>query len=170
MFDHKFGFKPMFKILGFPFLFLWEMLPGGGNTGWGSDCANPISPYTPNALDHDVPLTLVIASVFGAMHFITWSFSMPTSTELWMWRSASIALTAAPIISLLCAAVVLAIADTGGTPTAVLVALVGAFALVFLALHPIIRFIVAIDSVVLLRDLPDTVFLVLSLSDAIPSL
>jgi len=136
--------------------------------GWGPDCAHPVSgakEASAVAEDHMSLVMVVFASLFGAMHFITWSFSMPTVFELWMWRFASIALTSLPIIG---ASSVLAASSTTGL--AVIFRL-----LIFLffacgVIHPLIRLAIVIDSVVLLRDLTDTAFLVLLWSDAIPSL
>jgi len=111
-------------------------------------------------------------TTFGAMHFLTWSSSMPTLTELWMWRSASIALTALPTLSMLFLMVFPRLVySSNKTPLWVFVGrLLVLFAFGFAFVHPIIRFVIAIDSIVLLRDIPDTAFLVLSWSDAIPSL
>ena len=172
IFEHNFGFKPFLNAIGLPFVFLWGM----GIDSWGPDCAGPISP---SALDdsgriddgiRERYMLFLSASAFGAMHFITWSFTMPTLTELWMWRSASIALTALPLLGLV-------FFFTGGSlvrSEKTLVLILG-FPLIFLGIacfvvHPIIRLVIAADSVALLRDLPDTAFLVISWSDAIPSL
>ena len=110
-------------------------------------------------------LIFLFASVFAGFHFITWSFSMPTVTELWMWRSASIALTSTPTLVLLFfkAAVSLRSYSFLALP------LIGVLATVLLVLHSLIRLVIAVDSVVLLRSLPDAPYLVLSWSDAIPS-
>ena len=92
---------------------------------------------------------------------------MPTMFELWIWRSASIALTALPILG----AFSLSVADSLERHLKVfLTSLLALFGLSCLILHPVIRLLIAVDSVVLLRNLPDTAFLVLSWSDAIPSL
>ena len=116
---------------------------------------------------HNQPamLMLLFASVFGGLHFITWSFSMPTVTELWMWRSASIALTSFPIFSSLS----LQASDSLDRYPGFMSDLISVLCAIALVLHPIIRLVIAIDSVVLLRSLPDTAYLVLSWSDAIPS-
>ena len=157
----------------FPFFFLFETLKV--KVEWGPDCAHPISGagkqdvYSENIMD--VPtlrLIVVFASLFGAMHFMTWSFSMPTTFELWMWRSASITLTSLPILG----AILFFMADSleRHSSMSFLETLLAILGLACFVLHPVIRLIIAVDSVVLLRDLPDTAFLVLSWSDAMPSL
>jgi len=88
---------------------------------------------------------------------------MPTMFELWMWRLAPIALTSLPILAMFCS---IAQSSTSDSIHTFLLTLIFAC----LLLHPLIRLVIAVDSVVLLRDLPDTAFLVLSWSDAIPSL
>jgi len=159
------------KLVFFPFLFLWETANSEGNPGSGSDCANPVSTTDRNRYDdifdnHSTMSMFLFASVFGAFHFITWSFSMPTVTELWMWRSASIALTSIPLLVPLC----IQAGVLFKRHFEFISGLVGALGEVLLILHPIVRLVIAVDSVVLLRSLPDTAFLVLSWSDAIPSL
>ncbi|KAF9035574.1 hypothetical protein BJ165DRAFT_649081 [Panaeolus papilionaceus] len=37
-------------------------------------------------------ILLAVGVAFGAIHFIAWNFSFPTATEMWLWRSSSIAL------------------------------------------------------------------------------
>jgi len=149
----------------FPSLFLWEAF-GGDLAGWGPDCANPISASTVPEDSHRSGLLMVtFASLFGAMHFITWSFSMPTLTELWMWRSASIALTSLPVLATLSYLVMVSVEDHSFLWDSM-----GFLTLTAAALHPLIRLLITVDSIVLLRDLPDTAYLVLSWSDAIPSL
>ena len=156
----------------FPFLFLLEML--SEQFGWGPDCANPISMGdrdgpADNILHHQpAMLMFLFASIFGGIHFITWSFSMPTVTELWMWRSASIALTSFPILAPLFTQAAGSL-DGYSDYLDPIVSLMLMLTLAFYILHPIIRLIIAVDSVVLLRSLPDSAFLVLSWSDAIPS-
>ena len=159
--------------MGFPFLFLWEAFAIDPNVNsWGPDCANPIAPDGDSrALIDDRPsqLLLFFASVFGAIHFITWSFYMPTVVELWMWRSASIALTSLPVLG----ALPFFVLDSDWQwveNNSFLTKMLSTWAGVCLFLHPLYRLVIAIDSVVLLRDLPDSAFLVLSWSDAIPSL
>ena len=154
----------------FPFFFLRETVNSKDSSGWGPDCANPVSAADQGEVgllnDQPLMLMLLFASAFGGLHFITWSFSMPTVAELWMWRSASITLTSFPILTLLC--------GHGGNLLEKyldsITFLMGILASVFLLLHPLIRLVIAVDSIVLLRSLPDTAFLVLSWSDAIPSL
>jgi len=147
------------------------MLSFRDEPSWGPDCADPISPQsTFDGSDDAVALTLVIASVFGAMHFITWSFSMPTLTEQWLWRSASIALTVLPILALLCGDAAMWTTRSEGIPSSVLFVLAVVLGFASSVLHPIIRLLIAIDSLVLLRNLSHTAYLVLSWSDAIPSL
>ena len=170
MFQHTSPLTLSFKVLVFPFVFLREMIDPSGNSGWGPDCANPVSAndrhYTGDLLhDQQSMLMFLFASVFGGLHFITWSFSMPTVTELWMWRSASIVLTSIPILTPLCmegCSTLKRYPKFIAFPEAL-------FAGLFLVLHPFIRLAVAVDSVVLLRSLPDTAFLAMSWSDAIPS-
>ena len=95
---------------------------------------------------------------------------MPTLVELWMWRIASIALTAMPVAVTLCGAAAMSLENRDDTLSTILQFFL--FLLTFCCLlpHPMIRLVIAVDAVVLLRDLPETAFLVLSWSDVIPSL
>jgi len=146
----------------FPFLFI-----ANPDSDWGPDCAHPIGVDGDDLEPSLYKLMVVFASVFGAMHFITWSFSMPTLTELWMWRSSSVALTSLPILGFLCFAAGSRLSSNHWDSLATSF---GFLSLVCLILHPLIRLAIAVDSVVLLRSLPDTALFVLSWSDAIPSL
>jgi len=155
------------KILVFPLLFLWETIGGI----WGPDCTSPVSAADWDGRkdflnDQPFMLLLLLASVFGALHFMTWTFSMATMTELWMWRSASIALTSLPILSALCHLAIFSL----GRYSDFIPLLTGMLLVAFLILHPLIRFVISVDSVVLLRSLPDSAFLVLSWSEVMPSL
>jgi len=158
----------------FPFLFLLEAIGWlqWEDSGWGPDGANPVAADDREHYDYPyqnqlLMLMLLFASVFGGLHFITWSFPMPTVIELWMWRSASIALTSLPILSL---PGILAWEFLERYYSDSILNLMSTLSVAFWALHPVIRLVIAVDSVVLLRSLPDTAYLVLSWSDAIPSL
>jgi len=152
----------------FPFHCLLETVDESAR--WGPDCASPISAAQTNLHDRSktqqLMSMLMFASLFGAMHFMTWSFSMPTMVELWMWRFASIALTSLPILVALLAHAWPSLESFSNSLTA----MAKFVSLVFLVLHPLIRLVIAVDSVVLLRTLPDSAFLVLSWSDSMPSL
>ena len=173
IFELELSLDSFFKVVGFPLVFLWEILSKTDDSTWGPDCANPVSPFI---LDHtgdafwETYTPFFTAALFGAMHFITWSFSMPTVGELWLWRSASIALTALPLLSLLCGLVGEPLDDSDRPIARVLADLFVFLGIGCATLHPMIRLVIAIHSVVLLRELPDTAFLVLSWSDSIPSL
>jgi len=172
IFEHKFGIKPLLKLVGFPLLFLREMFSDFSEfKSWGPDCASPVSAPAfkdPKDVGPSGAVLIISASAFGAMHFITWSFPMPTLTELWLWRSSSIALTALPILSPLFG--VGAIHDSGKPHMAVVAQFCLVLTSICIVLHPIIRLVIVMDSAVLLRDIPDTAFRVLSWSDVIPSL
>ena len=176
IFEHEFGLKPFFKIVGFPFLFIYGTVAKRKiDLNWGPDCANPISPHCLDHIGLDSDLweiygPFLSASLFGAMHFITWSFTMPTLAELWMWRSASIALTAMPVIVTSSGAMFTWLEDRDDTLSSILHTLMVLLAACCLIPHPVIRLVIAVDAVVLLRDIPETAFLVLSWSDVIPSL
>jgi hypothetical protein len=45
--------------------------------------------------------TTVVASVFGGVHCIAWSFSFPTRIERVLWRTSSVAITGVPVFYLL---------------------------------------------------------------------
>ena len=154
-------------------MFSFETIVKKAQSSWGPDCANPISPHVPGELASqlwELYVPFLSASLFGAMHFITWSFVMPTLAELWMWRLASIALTVIPIVVTLCGAVLYLLDDRYDTMSPILDFALISLALCCLVLHPVIRLVISVDAVVLLRDLPDTAFLVLSWSSAIPFL
>ena len=42
-------------------------------------------------------IVLLVGVCFGAIHCIAWHFSLPTPTELLMWRISSVAITAVPV-------------------------------------------------------------------------
>ncbi|KAG8820356.1 hypothetical protein FRC17_010187 [Serendipita sp. 399] len=46
-------------------------------------------------------LTVIVGSVFGAVHLLAWSSPFPTATMLHWWRYSSIALTVSPVVVLL---------------------------------------------------------------------
>jgi hypothetical protein len=41
---------------------------------------------------------MVIATIFGGIHCVGWSFEFPSHTEQLLWRIASIAITSAPLL------------------------------------------------------------------------
>ena len=174
VFDNKIGFEFLFKIIIFPFIFVTGMFGEVDPANWGPDCANPISPHAPSdrqeSTDWDVCAFFLSASIFGAMHFITWSFTMPTLAELKMWRFASIALTALPVAAIICFAALLKISHRGEDINEGWQICIGILLIVCIVPHPAIRLVITVDSVALLRNLPDTAFLVFSWSNAIPSL
>ena len=140
---------------------------------WGPDCATPAAPSKFNDEETnkwESNMIFSTAVVFGAMHFITWSFSMATVIELWMWRSASIALTSLPVFVIAFDEARMTLEDSGTSLASIAASALRRLIFVCVFLHPVIRLITATDSVVLLRNLPDTALLVLSRSDAIPSL
>jgi len=112
--------------------------------------------------------------LFGGLHFITWHFAVPTRAELLIWRGGSIILTALPIvIHLLAALLALRVKQDRSQVGPIQVQLDALLAISFIGsffLCITIRFILEIDSLVLLRDLPPTAFLSLKWSTVIPSL
>ncbi|KAI9449654.1 hypothetical protein F5148DRAFT_633627 [Russula earlei] len=45
-----------------------------------------------------VPIVIVVASIFGGIHCIGWSFTFPSTTERTLWRVASVSITVVPIL------------------------------------------------------------------------
>ena len=53
-----------------------------------------------DSTSEEVPADLIMLGIgvcFGAIHFIAWSFSFPTHTELLVWRTSCITITAIPV-------------------------------------------------------------------------
>lgn len=130
-----------------------------------------LDPDISTSFDQDDAVFLFLFFVFGGLHFITWSFEMPTVAERWLWRAASISLCAVPGIISLAILVLFKLKILDGKPLSnrtwyhVLIPTFG----LFFTLHPAARLVLAIDSLVLLRDLPPTAYLSLSWSNVIPT-
>ncbi|KAJ7913785.1 hypothetical protein B0H13DRAFT_1873642 [Mycena leptocephala] len=45
-----------------------------------------------------VGVTALVGTVFGAIHCTAWNTDFPTTTEMWIWRSASLVITAVPVV------------------------------------------------------------------------
>jgi len=154
-----------------------------------ADCAPPIG--TRRTADNEDNLVLIVAcTLFGALHFIAWSFDMASRPESLLWRIASVALTAIPTLCLVVEVVNHFIqrmiwgmgTDSGSdassvtfdSPMRTVWSLVDWTCTVLLVLliaaHPVIRLLVAVDALVLLRNLPDGVLLDFEWSGVLPSL
>lgn len=162
------------NIFAFPFLFLFRLAyTAEGRSKWGS-CGPPVS------LTADISLSkrplanilAVTATIFGALHFITWSFQMPTTAELLLWQTASIALTAIPSSLLLFGWLKRRLSPGGESlinRRRIFIDITRLLEAFFFVMHPMIRLIVFVDALALLRSLPKTAFLDLNWAGAIPS-
>ncbi|KAF8641277.1 hypothetical protein AX16_010056 [Volvariella volvacea WC 439] len=58
--------------------------------------------YAAHMSGKDQNLAIICSSaigvVFGAIHLVGWNFQFPTTTELWLWRASSLALTIIPFL------------------------------------------------------------------------
>jgi len=147
----------IFKVvIGFPFYFIWDMVGNSDVPGCWVDCGHPVSPPDMPGVTDSFNLLVIFISCtfFGGLHFITWSFDMPSILELWLWRGASIVLTAIP-----CLLTIILVIGYMFQPSPHFSMVTMGVSYFLFALHPAIRFIIIIDSVCLLRDLPDTAFL-----------
>jgi len=154
-----------------------------------SDCAPPIG--TRRTADNEDNLVLIVAcTLFGALHFIAWSFDIASRPESLLWRIASVALTVIPTLCLVVEGVnhfiqrvILGTGSDSGSdassetidhPIKTFWSLVDWTCMVLLILliaaHPVIRLVVAVDALVLLRSLPDGVLLDFEWSGVLPSL
>ena len=144
---------------------MWDMVNNSDMPGCWVDCAHPVSPPSmPGEKDlFDLLVVFISCSIFGALHFITWFFDMPSTVELWLWRCASITLTAIP-----CFFTIFFIVNYFIQPSPYLFMVMSAVSYILLPLHPAIRFIVVIDSIYLRRNLQDTALLAFQLGGHFP--
>ncbi|KAF8641293.1 hypothetical protein AX16_010072 [Volvariella volvacea WC 439] len=68
----------------------------------GRTSATSVHPFYAAGMDNeDQELALFCSSaigiVFGAIHLTGWNFQFSTTTELWLWRAASLVLTIVPL-------------------------------------------------------------------------
>ncbi|KAJ7894186.1 hypothetical protein B0H14DRAFT_2334512 [Mycena olivaceomarginata] len=61
-------------------------------------------------------ITALAGSVFGAIHCAAWTIAFPTTTDMWMWRSCSVVITAIPVVFFLAALAALLIGVMYDTP------------------------------------------------------
>ena len=121
------------------------------------------------------PVFIIACVIFGSLHFLAWPSEMPTRAERVIWRFAAIYLTAFPAFLFVAAVVlscILGPALHGNNSDEIhFLVLVGYFLVaIFITAHPLIRAIVVVDSLALLRQLPETAYRDLEWSDVIPFL
>jgi len=175
VFESRFTIRCLFLFF-LPIYLLVVMSSNGSDPGEWDQTPPPVGtadldPEPTASFDQDDAVLLFLFFVFGGLHFITWSFEMPTQAELWMWRGASIILCAVPLVISITLAIMVKLKMLDGKPMGSRTwyhFLIPVFLLVFI-LHPAARLILAIDSLVLLRDLPPTAYLSLSWSSVVPS-
>ncbi|KAF8154285.1 hypothetical protein B0H34DRAFT_721266 [Crassisporium funariophilum] len=119
---------------------------------------------------------LAIASVFGAIHCIAWSFAFPSTAERLTWRICSAFIAAFPVsfiipLTLLCCAACCGLQDDGISDSllessvgVVYIALIGLSSIVYV----IARLCLLILPLLALRALPDGAYLDLSWSSVFP--
>jgi len=116
--------------------------------------------YSPGDDDTDdatIPFALAVcvATVFGAIHCIAWSFHFPTSRERWEWRILAILVAGLPTSILAFAGLLVAFQQKKRTPWMELLNSVGAFiSVAMLFLYFIARIVLLILPFVALRSLP----------------
>ena len=164
-------------LLFLPLYLLVLMTSNGSDPGEWSQTPPPVGtadldPSASVTFDQDDVVLLLFFFVFGGLHFITWSFEMPTVAERWIWRVSSIILCAVPLTIWALFGIMMKFKLVDGTPVSRRNwsrFFYSVFGLAFV-LHPATRLIISIDSLLLLRDLPPTAYLSLSWSNVIPSL
>ncbi|KAF9035596.1 hypothetical protein BJ165DRAFT_1615453 [Panaeolus papilionaceus] len=102
----------------------------------------------------------LVGPAFGAVHFIAWNFHFPTATQMWLWRSSSIALTVSPILML--GSVIMA--DIIGNETVVCVVMF----LLLTILYTISRIILIILPLIAFRDPAPGVFVNINWTSLLP--
>jgi len=98
---NRFEWPWLARVLGWPVIKPFEIITGGSDDRVGKR----VYTFYPHEWDEDrthiqQSLTMVItgiASGFGGIHCIGWSFTFPSSTERTLWRIASISITSIPI-------------------------------------------------------------------------
>ena len=92
-----------YVFIGFPLLqfihALWDM--AGGSDLLGDTSLRVPTFYSPDNNDYDnrilLALVVCVATVFGAIHCIAWSFHFATLQERWVWRISAILVSGVPI-------------------------------------------------------------------------
>jgi len=107
-----------------------------------------------------------VIALFGAIHFIPWPFTFPTTAEWWLWGVSTISITGGPLVVLF----LLVISQWVSHPILIRI-LEDSAAFMILMLIPVYmasRIILLILPLILLRSLPPTAFLKLKWSEFLP--
>ncbi|KAF8645898.1 hypothetical protein AX16_007502 [Volvariella volvacea WC 439] len=88
-------------VIVVPFLAFFAPLAYMMAEDGGESRPTSVHPFYATEMDvNDQSLAFVCSSaigvIFGAIHLIGWNFLFPTTTELWLWRASSLALTIIP--------------------------------------------------------------------------
>jgi hypothetical protein len=112
--------------------------------------------------------SILLASVFGSIHLAAWNFHFLSLLEMWLWRSNSLAITALPLLIMLCVALGIQLEDTcvGDVVWGYAAQVVMAFILPIL--YVICRIVLLVLPLIQLRSLPPSAFLVIPWSTFMP--
>jgi len=107
-----------------------------------------------------------VVALFGAIHFMPWSFTFPSAAERWLWRISAILITGGPLLYYLLVImsdwvsnlILKNILSTSGQ----------LFFIILIPMYIISRVILLILPLTLLRSLPPTAFLELKWSEFFP--
>jgi hypothetical protein len=112
--------------------------------------------------------SMLLASVFGSIHFAAWNFHFLSLLEMWLWWSNSLAITAIPLLILLWVILVRQLKGTrvGDVLRGDVVGTVMFFILPIL--YVICRIVLLVLPLIQLRSLPPSAFLVVPWSTFIP--
>jgi hypothetical protein len=88
------------RVLAWPILKPFFIIIGENDTVDGKRFCTFYPQYREGSIDklHFTMIVAGIASTFGGIHCIGWSFTFPSSTERTLWRVASISITSVPIV------------------------------------------------------------------------
>jgi len=107
-----------------------------------------------------------VVALFGAIHFIPWSFTFPTAAERWLWRVSAILITAVPL--LLAFLTIMSDRFSNHILKGIITISAGILVIIFIPLYMVSRVILLILALTLLRSLPPTALLELKWSEFFP--
>jgi len=107
-----------------------------------------------------------VITLFGVIHFIPWTFTLPTTAERWLWRVSTILITGGPLLPLLLGIMSYWVSNPilGG----ILNTSSNVVFIILIPVYIISRTILLIIPLTVLRSLPPTAFLELKWSEFCP--
>jgi hypothetical protein len=160
-----------YAFIGFPlkrfFLGLFDMI---NCTTLGDKRLRVPTFYSPDD-EAALPFAIAacVATVFGAIHCIAWSFHFPTLRDQWVWRISAILIVGLPTSTLVFGGLLVAIEGKKKTPGIALLDAVGAVIMVaMVCLYIIARIVLLVLPLVTLYSLQPGVYVQFNWADIIP--